>query len=175
MLIDYLEDVDLDRLLLPDVREINVALRSYNPEPISCQLLDNRLQTAEGREELAAEGRVINRFKRRYIELAVRDAVPTLISGREGLATNRADFIDDIGHKLVRPGGFGLVYYRSRESWKYHLFSSEGSVDVMDIAEPLGGTGSPLRATFSALHPPVPSPDLDHLPRERKETERLKR
>ena len=154
LLVEYLEDAEFGRLALADSVAINTAIRSYRPNTIVCQMLEDKLQTVEQRRSLVQQGQAIARAQQLYIEQAQQAAVPVIISGREGLGVNRAAFIDEIAAGICRPKSYALVYYRGRTGWHYHLRSTPAGIDVLEIAEPLGGIGLPQRARFTALHPP---------------------
>lgn len=147
-LIDYIEDRDLWRFALPDSREINAAIASYD---MSFALLD-RLAGDAVRDQLASEGRAILRYQAQIIKDMCADP-PTYHIGTDMVPCvpcQSPRLISELGHALSEGHPFAAVFHTSADgTTRMSLRSREGGADVSRIARAFGGGGHTHAAGYT--------------------------
>lgn len=137
-LVDYTEDRDLWRWVLPCSREINAALRSY---PLDFEEWD-RLSRVNPIAALAPEGRAILRREQQIVEDHVRHAREIEMAGHRILAVNATVLFSDVAGELAKDRPFGACYFdRADGKRQWSLRSRDGGVDVSEVAAKFGGGG----------------------------------
>lgn len=148
--IDYIEDRDLWRKLLPGGDEFTIALRSY---PQDLDLWDKLID--EGPRSLIGQGSSIQRYYRVQVEAIKKTAYPATLGGaRCNVANAPYAFASEVAGEIITHGAeFGACYFeRAPNSWQYSLRSRDG-FDVSEIAKQFGGGGHKAAAGFT-----VPTP-----------------
>lgn len=143
--IDYVQDRDLGRRVLPAI------------DPVSCYLdsLDHRpeLWTEAARlgpSEAIRSGTSIVGYQRRLVSQLADRAERVEIGGAEVWAANASVLWSQVaGELLARHGGDFAVTYRRRQDgrWEYSL-ASAGEFDVSAFAQKFGGGGHHKAAGF---------------------------
>ena len=146
-LVDYTEDRDLWRHLLPDSKSINAALRSY---PLTFLLWDK----LANRDPfyLIEEGRAIIRYKQKLIDQHTRFAKlarigPFLVSAVNCTA---GDLQSEVCEALAinDENKLGACWVDRGDGTQLWSLRSHGEFTVNDLAEIFGGGGHPKSAGF---------------------------
>jgi oligoribonuclease NrnB/cAMP/cGMP phosphodiesterase (DHH superfamily) len=148
-LIEYIQDRDLWTFKLDGSTEINAALASYPFEfPLWDSLMaSNEQQLVALRQEGAAIERRLQKDIRQLIEAGVRRMH---IAGFDVPALNApAAYVSDAGHLLSLGEPFAACYWDHPGGRSFSLRSSEGGVDVAEVAEKYGGGGHAKAAGFT--------------------------
>lgn len=147
--IDYIEDRDLWRKLLPGGDEFTIALRSYPQEFAVWDDLVDR-----GPASLIAEGTAIQRYYRLRVEEMKRSAYAGTLGGVPIWITNAPYFAaSEVAGELAERLGAGACYFEVGQGrWAYSL-RSRGEVDVSAIAKQFGGGGHKQAAGFTVDAP----------------------
>lgn len=168
LLVDYVEDRDLWRWTLPDSREINALIGSFEHSLAAWNALHLRLGDRESgfpvqsvypgplsaRDILRAEGEAILRSQSRTVRQHVERA--TWVDFHDTLvpAINATTLISEIGNELARNAAFALIWFENHKGEiSYSLRSSSKSpicADVSEIAQAYGGGGHRHAAGFSS-------------------------
>lgn len=153
--IDYVEDRDLWRKLLPGGDEFTIALRSYSQD---FDIWDHLVKA--GPQSLITEGRSIQRYYRLRVEELKRSAYKAQIVWDDWgvpmpsyVAVANAPYFaasEVAGELCDMPGvDFGACYFEARPGeWQYSL-RSRGTFDVSAVAKSFGGGGHPGAAGFT--------------------------
>lgn len=151
-LVDYTEDRDLWRHLLPESENINAALRSH---PLDFALWDEFNDSVGQREMFKREGAAIRRRERQIVEEHIRHAREIEMAGHRVLAVNATVLFSEIAGELAKGRPFGACYFdRFDGKRQWSLRSDADGVDVSAIAKAHGGGGH-VRASGFEEAPPV--------------------
>lgn len=145
-LIDYVEDRDLWRFALLNSREVHAACGSYPLDLITRSDLMTR-----GIDLLASEGRAILRYHDKLVWSAAKHALTERIGGIDvpSIACPTIEIISDLGHMLAQGRPFAATWVERPDGKRqYSLRSTEGGVDVSEIAKLYGGGGHKNAAGF---------------------------
>jgi uncharacterized protein len=152
-IVGYTEDRDLWRWQLPDSREINAAVWSY----------DQTFETWDwfGAETdlsfLITEGRAIERAKAQMIDSICANAREVEIDGHRILAANTSVLFSEVAGKLAEGRPFGATWFvRADGKRQWSLRSRDGGVDVSEVARRHGGGGHRNAAGFEEHSGMVP-------------------
>lgn len=152
----HIQDYDLWKFECPETENFSKALRSYPMDFPTWNSIWNSLeqhgQTAY--DNFLAEGRTINRYYQKQLEVGVNTGKQWLtIGGVKGLGANLpAMFGSEAGNLLAKESGtFGFTYYIHRDGFvKCSLRSvSAEQCDVSKLAEKFGGGGHKTSSGFS--------------------------
>jgi oligoribonuclease NrnB/cAMP/cGMP phosphodiesterase (DHH superfamily) len=146
--VDYVEDRDLWRWALPKSREVNACLRSY---PLDFDLWDDfgRLSAEELAERFAAPGEAILRRERQIVGEHVHHAREVELGGHRVPAVNATVLVSEIAGELAKGRPFGACYFDRGDGKRvWSLRSTEGGVDVSEVARSKGGGGHARAAGF---------------------------
>jgi len=150
-LVDYTEDRDLWRHVLPDSRAVNAALRSY---PLDFAQWD--MLAGMDPRDLAEEGYAILRAEAQTVAAHVRHAREIELGGHKVLAVNATTLFSEIAGELAQGRPFGACYFDRFDGLRvWSLRSREGGVDVSEVAKQYGGGGHRNAAGFEQ-RPGVP-------------------
>lgn len=146
-LVDYTEDRDLWKWVLPSSREINEALRSY---PLDFDAWDKL--HLRNPEELIFEGSAILRASQKIIDSHVSHAVEMEVGGHRVLGVNATCLISEIAGELAKRSAFGVCWFRRQDgAFIYSLRScGDNAIDVSRIAATYGGGGHLRAAGFES-------------------------
>lgn len=146
-LVDYTEDRDLWRWALPSSKAITTGLRSY---PLEFTLWDEFASRSE--TEFITDGLAILRSEATVIDTHVRHAREIEMGGYKILAVNATVLFSDIAGKLAEGRPFGAAYFdRGDGKRQWSLRSTDGGVDVSEIAKANGGGGHRNAAGFEQV------------------------
>jgi uncharacterized protein len=152
-IVGYTEDRDLWRWQLPESREINAAVWSY----------DRTFETWDwfGAETdlsfLVTEGRAIERAKSQMIDAICRNAREVEIDGHRILASNTSVLFSEVAGKLAEGRPFGAAWFvRADGKVQWSLRSRDDGVDVSEVAKRHGGGGHRNAAGFEEHSGMVP-------------------
>lgn len=149
-LVDYTEDRDLWRWKLPNSREVNAALRSYE---LSFERWDYLHKYVSPQWDswpiFVNEGRSILRREQQIIDEHLRHAREIEMDGHRILVVNATVLFSEIAGELATGRPFGACYFiRSDGKRQWSLRSRDGGVDVSEIAKRHGGGGHRNAAGF---------------------------
>ena len=140
-LLEYVQDGDLGRWVLPNSRAINAAIESYP--------FDFAMWSGFTREALAQEGAAILRSQSQWLERILASAVFVRFHGAIVPAVQSLVLRSELGERLALEHPFCLIWYE-REGRRYvSLRSRDGGADVSVIAQAYGGGGHRRAASFS--------------------------
>jgi oligoribonuclease NrnB/cAMP/cGMP phosphodiesterase (DHH superfamily) len=142
----HIQDRDLWRYELAGTNDIYAALVA---RPFDFQGWTELVADEELPAFLAAEGRVINRYRRRVIEMHLNKAVMGSIDGYQVPIVNcYEDIASDLLAELAEGQPFAASYNDQGTLRKWSLRSSASGSDVAAIAERFGGGGHQHAAGF---------------------------
>jgi len=145
-LLDHIEDRDLWRFTLDGTREIQAAMFSY---PYDLALWD-RFMLQEDFDRLLAEGATIERKHFRDIDELLGVCLRRLNIGGHDVPVANLPYTltNDATHRMAEGEIFAASYYDKKEGRVFSLRSTEGALDVSEIAESYGGGGHQHAAGF---------------------------
>ena len=147
----HIQDRDLWRFQMEGTNDIHAALVS---RPFDFRDWEKLCAGDEALEPLLKEGRAINRYRWRMIELHREKAVMATISGyRVPLVNCYEDIMSDLVGELAEGQPFAAGYQDQGTIRKWSLRSREGGIDVSEIASRLGGGGHRNAAGFNTNLP----------------------
>jgi oligoribonuclease NrnB/cAMP/cGMP phosphodiesterase (DHH superfamily) len=146
--IEYLQDRDLWRKVLPMGDEFTIALRSY---PQDFRTWDNLI--ARGVGSLINEGESIQRYYRLRVEELKRSAYSAELGGAKCWIANAPYFAaSEVAGELCERGAeFGACYFEVEAGRFQYSLRSRGDFDVSAIARKFGGGGHKNAAGFSTI------------------------
>ncbi len=152
-LVDFTEDRDLWRWKLPWSKEVNAAIRTY---PMDFSMWDIWHEFSKDGNlsllmQLENEGFAILRYQQKLIESHVSHAKEVELMGHKVLSVNCtcADLTSEVAGELAKNRPFGCCWFEGDDNERvYSLRSSEGGVDVSEIAKAHGGGGHRSAAGF---------------------------
>jgi len=146
----YLQDRDLWQWKLPQSKEVSAALRSYKP---FLNVWDE-FMTIAGVEKLKSEGTAILRYQEQQISAAMSQAAQMVeIGGYTVPCVNCTHLISEIGNELARGQPFAALYFDTVDKRVFSLRSTDGGVDVAEVAKLYGGGGHRNAAGFTVAKP----------------------
>jgi hypothetical protein len=138
----YVQDKDLWQWRLPESQEVSAALSSY---PLEFRLFD-----AFKVSELVREGRAIRRYQGQLVREICSQARRGGFAGHEVPIVNTPVLQSYVGNALARGEKFVLAWHeRPDGSLRVSLRSTDGGLDVAEIARRFGGGGHERAAGFS--------------------------
>jgi oligoribonuclease NrnB/cAMP/cGMP phosphodiesterase (DHH superfamily) len=147
----HIQDRDLWRFQLEGTTEIYAALMS---RPMEFSLWERLCADERELEPLLQEGRAINRYRRRMIELHLERAVMTTIAGyRVPVVNCYEDIMSDLVGELSHGHPFAAGYQDQGALRKWSLRSNASGLDVAAIASRFGGGGHLHAAGFTTRLP----------------------
>lgn len=144
-LVNYVEDRDLWRFALPNTREINASLFSYEYDlDIWDAVMD--LDPDQHYQMGSSIERKHHKDVRELVKVVTRDM---RIDGYVVPVANMPyTYTSDAGHLLSKDRPFAACYWDTREGRVFSLRSCEGGMDVSAIAKKYGGGGHRNAAGF---------------------------
>lgn len=143
-IVDYSEDRDLWRWLMPYSQAVNAALRSYPQDFTWWDKLALRTPP-----EMAIEGTAILRSEQQIIDRHIKHAREITLAGHKVLAVNATVLFSEIAGELATDRPFGVCYFDRHDGKRqFSLRSRKGGVDVSEVAKLFGGGGHPAASGF---------------------------
>ena len=147
----HVQDRDLWRFELEGTNDIHAALMSL---PFDFSAWDLLCRDDTALEPLMAEGRAINRYRRRMIDLHREKAVMVTIAGHQVPGVNcYEEIMSDLVGELAVGHPFAAAYQDQGTLRKWSLRSSPTGLDVSEIAARFGGGGHRHAAGFTTRIP----------------------
>lgn len=148
-LIDYIQDRDLWRKLLPNSDEIIMALRSYPQDfQVWAEIVEN------GPAALLTEGKAIHRYYRTIVDSLKQNAVRQTIGGVSVPVVNSPfHFASELAGELAEGEPFAACYWNHAHGTTYSLRSRADGMDVSEVASQYGGGGHRGAAGFKLAVP----------------------
>ncbi len=151
-MIDYIEDRDLWRNVLPHSAEVSAAVRSY---PKFLYVWDNMMLSDPAK--IAAEGVHVRRNMERLVDEACSRF--RLVKFRDRKTNNSFlsvpavntiwPLASDVGNVLADDAQFAAVYWQTADGdWQFSLRSKGDKYDVSELAKAFGGGGHRNAAGF---------------------------
>ena len=153
LLIEYVEDRDLWRFTLAGTREFTAELFSQPYSFAEWEIAAGDLEHAVGRDKRFAQGQAITRKHDKDVaELLDQTARYMVIGGhRVPVANLPYTMCSDGANRLAEGNPFAATYFdRADGARVFSLRSTEGGLDVSEIAFALGGGGHARAAGFTA-------------------------
>ena len=144
-LIRHIEDRDLWRFALNGTREIQANVFSY---PYDFEVWD-RLMSMDVRT-LRDEGKAIERKHFKDIDELLKICTRRMNIAGHNVPVANLPYIhsSDAGHKMAEGEPFAACYMDTPEGRVFSLRSTDGGVDVSEVAKLYGGGGHPQAAGF---------------------------
>lgn len=148
-LLQYVEDQDLWKFILPDSREINRAIDYlYKFDFKIWDKLVKDFETREGLDEVECRGRALLEADLNRVEKIVNDAEEVVFEGIKCLSANSPILNSYVGEALVKKlPPVGIIWHRRKGRIRVSL-RGNGTVDVSELAEKYGGGGHKSSAGF---------------------------
>lgn len=153
LLLEYVEDRDLWRFLLPESREVSAALQSH---PREFLVWDYFASAPERIDELRQEGRAILRYKNQIVREMAQHVRWRDIAGHRVPTVNATACFSEVGDLLCEmyPDAPFAAYYLDRsDGLRQWGARSRSGFDVSEVAKAFGGGGHPAAAGWQE---PVP-------------------
>jgi len=153
-LLEYVEDHDLWRFALPENREYNVALGTYEMSFESWDVLIEELKDENKLINFIAKGALLAKFEDKLVAHMMTRRERVLFEGYEIWALNTSEYASILGNNLAalnlveEQTPIGIVYYHTDGMVKISL-RSIGDHDVATIAQKHGGGGHKNAAGMS--------------------------
>lgn len=134
----HIEDRDLWRFVLARTREIQANVFSY---PYDFQVWDELM--AANVDDLAKEGAAIERKHFKDIDELIGVVTRRMLIGGYNVPVANLPYTltSDAGHKLAHGEPFGCCYWDTPQGRVFSLRSTEGGIDVSEVAKQYGGGG----------------------------------
>ena len=142
--VNYLEDRDLWRKILPGGDEFTIALRSY---PQDFDLWEKLADDVDG---LIRQGTTIQRYYRLRVEELKRSAYAARL-GQDRCRISNAPYFaaSEVAGELADEEVFGACYFEAEQGRFQYSLRSRGDLDVSAIAKRYGGGGHKNAAGFT--------------------------
>ncbi|VFQ78245.1 unnamed protein product [Cuscuta campestris] len=161
MVLKYIEDGDLRKWSLPDVRAFNLALREWRSK-LNCitnphmyeQLIKMRAVDliCKGNSYMSSRQNAANQLLDKVFKIQLgRGLYGSCLGVR---ADGNSDLSDEIGKELSRKSAaaglrpIGAVIFMQRNNLKMCLRSTDGNTDTSEVSMAYGGGGSPSSSSF---------------------------
>ncbi|CAI9104148.1 OLC1v1002771C1 [Oldenlandia corymbosa var. corymbosa] len=161
MVLKYIEDGDLRKWSLPDIRAFNVGIRSWRSK-LNCitnphmyqQLLDMSYMDiiAEGKSFFSTREIAANKMLDKVILIRLGRGIYGKCLGVK--LQGKSDVIDEVGNELSRRSAaaglrpIGAVIHMQRKNLKMCLRSTDVATDTSEVAKAYGGGGCPSSSSF---------------------------
>lgn len=148
-LLNYIEDIDLWKKVIPYSDEINSALSIY---PMNFNIW-SKIMDERQLDVLKQEGVIIIKYKNVLIETTVRNAYLINLNGISLLAANSIpEITSEVGNYLSKKARGSLTYYIRKNKVICSIHSDKQNKDALNCAEfalKMGGGGHEHAAGFS--------------------------
>nr|GME02757.1 uncharacterized protein LOC109161432 [Ipomoea batatas] len=161
IVLKYIEDGDLRKWSLPDIRAFNLGLSEWRPR-LNCitnplmykQLMEMRVGDliSKGKSYISSRQNAANKLLNKVFKLQLgRGLYGSCLGVR---ADGNSDLSDEIGKELSRKSAtaglrpIGAVIYLQRNNLKMCLRSTDSTTDTSEVAKAYGGGGSPSSSSF---------------------------
>ncbi len=146
-----IEDRDLWANKVPDSQDVTAALMSY---PFDFESWHKWVGDKQAYERLKAEGKTINRYRKRLLQTHLDAAVMGNIAGHEvPIVNSPRAIISELLSQLAQGHPFAAGYFDHGHVRRWSLRSTPSGHDVASIAALFGGGGHVRAAGFTT---PIP-------------------
>ena len=149
-LLIFIEDIDIWKWEYPETGHFISALNLYD---FSFELFDKvalEIEDPLKLKEYLLKGEVISQHDKKITDELVKTAILVEFEGYKVYAVNAPDFIkSELGHKLSQSFPFAIVWRQKKDKIFVSLRSSDGGINVSEIAKKYGGGGHKGAASFS--------------------------
>lgn len=145
-LIEYVQDRDLWTFKLKHSEEVHASLASHPKTFESWKAWENRDWF-----EIIREGEAILRYKDQQVDMILKNAYWTTMSGFDIICVNATSHWSDVGNQLCKrypTAKFAASWYIDDQGNKKWSLRSVGDFDVSAIAKKFGGGGHKNAAGF---------------------------
>lgn len=149
LILQYIEDRDLWNWRMPHAKEILSVIDSYPQAFMEWDELSGMLDIEEEFDKLRLSGEAILRHKRYMMNRVVQFKHTINIDGYNVPVVNTPFFQSEIGSLFAETDPFAAAYFFDGEKYVFSLRSSEGGIDVSEIAKRFGGGGHKSASGFS--------------------------
>lgn len=147
-LVQYVQDRDLWKFNLPDSKEVNAVLGSYERTFDIWDKLHDRLENHLA--EVVFEGTIIKRLENGHIGRAVTQATTIEIQGYRVPVINNPNLISEVVSALAKDQPFAAAFFMRQDGNFVFSLRSRGDMNVAKIAEKFpGGGGHKAAAGFT--------------------------
>lgn len=147
-LVNYVEDRDLWKWKLPDSKEVNSALYSYEKDFDTW----NKLFSGKILQDLINEGSAILRYQDKMIQSILRNAFKVTLYENEILVVNSPVLQSEVAGELAKqsPSKIGACYYTPDNAniVRWSLRSPKDGPNVAELAKKFDGGGHKNSAGF---------------------------
>ena len=149
-LLNYVEDVDLWNLKMPDTNEISAAMDMLDFSFGNWSRLAVDFENESKFKEYVSRGKIILEYQDKLIErLTTNNLELVELSGYKVYVVNSPNFSSQIGNILAKKtNSLGIVWYENSDGSVHVSLRSVGDVDVSKIAKRFGGGGHKHAAGF---------------------------
>jgi uncharacterized protein len=146
-IVEYVEDRDLERWLLPFSHEINAALDTY-PFDFNVWTELVKMPKKQTLDKMINEGKPIVKYQERLVDRIVKSARPVKICSHSVLAANTTTQMGETALRLAQGKSFGVSWFQRADGQYVYSLRSIGNCDVSKIAEHFKGGGHTRSAGF---------------------------
>jgi nanoRNase/pAp phosphatase (c-di-AMP/oligoRNAs hydrolase) len=155
-LIDYVEDNDINKNSLPNIREVTTYTSIQPFEFEHFDKLVQKMETDEGLKEIVAQGEAYQTYLKSLCDYLATKAEEVEIDGHRVFAVNvqGSQLVrDELGHRLSAQKGrpFAIIWCEDSKGRGFSL-RGDGSVDLSLLAQKYGGNGHKGAASFRLPH-----------------------
>ncbi len=143
-LVQYIEDRDLWKWVLPYSKEINTALFSYETTFETLDRLDIRMQTKNDLLGLTGEGTAILKYSNKLVQSLLRNKFEVTLHGHKMFVVNTSVLQSEVAGELAKLSecGVGACFYNAEHDLiRWALRSTENGADVSEIARSMSPNG----------------------------------
>lgn len=146
----FIEDIDIWKFGYPETGNFISALNLYD---FSFELFDKvslEIEDPVKLKDYLLKGEVISQHDKKITDELAQTAILVEFEGYKVYAVNAPDFIkSELGHKLSQSFPFAIVWRQKKDKIFVSLRSSDGGINVSEIAKKYGGGGHKGAASFS--------------------------
>jgi len=146
-ILQYIQDRDLYSWKLPYAEELLSVIDSYEKSFKNWDMISERLNDSQGFKELVLEGSSILRYNKVLINKLKGAAYFSTIKGHLVPVINTPFFRPEILNDLSKGELFSAGYHYNGKMFVFSLVSSEGGLDVSEVAGKFPGGGGHRQAS----------------------------
>lgn len=144
-IVAYVRDRDLWRHELPNTREVNAYLRTFDFDLGQWDALDSMLWEPSG---VVLAGAAIRRAESKAVAQQVKGARTVTIAGQPMQVVNATHLISETAGELAKATGVGATWFVRSDGRVQWSLRTNGTGDISPIAKRYGGGGHPGASGF---------------------------